>query len=163
MADTFVWEMHQVRKGLWALFSWLCFTCADWLGRQTPITWMKQSANFSNCPYFVSVRTEVKSGYSRVWSRGSMASDFLRMPKFPHAHATVLGTSYIWKKEEDRTGLKGWRTSKYILVTKWSEHIVFHSPAKKEKKKTTSLRTDLRSFNTAKGDGGSAGGGWMKL
>ena len=34
----FVWEIHQVRKGLWA--SWLCFSGADWLGRQTLITWL---------------------------------------------------------------------------------------------------------------------------
>ena len=26
-------------KGLWAFISWLCFSDADWLNRQTPITW----------------------------------------------------------------------------------------------------------------------------
>ena len=32
-------EIHgKVRKGVWA--SWLCFLDADWLGRQTPITWV---------------------------------------------------------------------------------------------------------------------------
>ena len=31
--------MHEVRKGLWASFSWLCCSGADWLGRQTPTTW----------------------------------------------------------------------------------------------------------------------------
>ena len=35
MADTF-WEIHEVRKGLWACFSWLCFSDADWL---TLVTW----------------------------------------------------------------------------------------------------------------------------
>ena len=29
-------EIHEVRKGMWAF---LPFDCADWLGRQTPITW----------------------------------------------------------------------------------------------------------------------------
>ena len=30
-------EIHEVRKGLWAFF----LDCAaDWLGRQTPITWI---------------------------------------------------------------------------------------------------------------------------
>ena len=38
MTDTFVWEIHEVRKGV-VCFSWLCFSDADWLGRQTPITW----------------------------------------------------------------------------------------------------------------------------
>ena len=32
-------EIHgEVRKGVWAF--WLCFLDADWLGRQTPITWV---------------------------------------------------------------------------------------------------------------------------
>ena len=29
------WEIHEIRKGLWAFFSWLCFLGADWLGRQS--------------------------------------------------------------------------------------------------------------------------------
>ena len=33
------WEIHEVRKGLWAFFSWFCFSGADWLSKQTPITW----------------------------------------------------------------------------------------------------------------------------
>ena len=33
-------EMYEVRKGLWAFFSWLCLSGADWLGRQTPVTWL---------------------------------------------------------------------------------------------------------------------------
>ena len=39
MADTFL-EIQEVRKGLWAFVSWLCFSGADWLVRQTPITWL---------------------------------------------------------------------------------------------------------------------------
>ena len=31
-------EVHEARKGLW-VFSWLCFSDADWLGRKTLITW----------------------------------------------------------------------------------------------------------------------------
>ena len=31
-------EIHEVRKGLWG-FSWSCFSDADWLGWQTPVTW----------------------------------------------------------------------------------------------------------------------------
>ena len=39
MADMF-WEIHKVRKGLWAFcFSWLWFSDADWLGWQTASTW----------------------------------------------------------------------------------------------------------------------------
>ena len=30
------------RKGMWAFSSWLCFSDADWLGRQTPITWLER-------------------------------------------------------------------------------------------------------------------------
>ena len=34
------WEIHEVRKDVCGLFfSWLCFSDADWLGRQTLITW----------------------------------------------------------------------------------------------------------------------------
>ena len=32
-------EIHEVRKGLWAFLSWMCFSDSDWLGRQIPITW----------------------------------------------------------------------------------------------------------------------------
>ena len=35
MADLFVGEIHEVRKGLWVFFSWLSFSDADWLVRQT--------------------------------------------------------------------------------------------------------------------------------
>ena len=34
------WEIHEVRKVLWAFFSWLWYSDADWLGRQSPITWL---------------------------------------------------------------------------------------------------------------------------
>ena len=33
MADTL--RIREVRKGVWAFVSWLCFSDADWLGRQT--------------------------------------------------------------------------------------------------------------------------------
>ena len=37
MANTFVWEIHKVHKGMWAFFpSWLMLLIA-WLGKQTPI------------------------------------------------------------------------------------------------------------------------------
>ena len=39
MADTTVGEIHEVRKGLWAFLSWLCFSDADWLSSHTLITW----------------------------------------------------------------------------------------------------------------------------
>ena len=39
MEDTFFWEIHKVHKGMWASFSWLCFSCADWLGKKTLVTW----------------------------------------------------------------------------------------------------------------------------
>ena len=29
--QTFFWEIHELRKGFW-VFSWLCFSDADWLG-----------------------------------------------------------------------------------------------------------------------------------
>ena len=35
-------ETHEVRKGLWAFFSWLCFWDADWLSKQTLITWQQR-------------------------------------------------------------------------------------------------------------------------
>ena len=40
MADSF-WESHEVRKvcGLFSS-SWMCLSGVDWLGRQTPITWI---------------------------------------------------------------------------------------------------------------------------
>ena len=44
MADKFVWEIHEVRRGLWA---WLCFSGADWLGEQTLITWLELWADRS--------------------------------------------------------------------------------------------------------------------
>ena len=37
--QTFCWEIHEVRKGMWAFLSWLYFSDADWLGGQAPITW----------------------------------------------------------------------------------------------------------------------------
>ena len=40
------WEIHKVRKDLWAFFSWLYFLGADWLGRQTPITWLAFHCSF---------------------------------------------------------------------------------------------------------------------
>ena len=41
MTDTFSWGICAVRKGMWALCSWLCFLPdADWLGRETVITWL---------------------------------------------------------------------------------------------------------------------------
>ena len=39
MADTFFWEIPEMRKGLWAFFSRLCFSDADWLGKQALVTW----------------------------------------------------------------------------------------------------------------------------
>ena len=30
--DMAVWEIDEVRKGIWALISWLCFLGVDWLG-----------------------------------------------------------------------------------------------------------------------------------
>ena len=47
MVDTFVWEIHEVRKGTW-FFSWLCCTGADWLVRQTPITWVIFTKRFAS-------------------------------------------------------------------------------------------------------------------
>ena len=35
-------EIHEVRKGMWV--SWLCFSGADWLDRQTVITWTAMSS-----------------------------------------------------------------------------------------------------------------------
>ena len=41
MADKFIfWEIHEVRKGLWAFVFLDCVSLdADWPGRQTPVTW----------------------------------------------------------------------------------------------------------------------------
>ena len=33
------WEIHEVRKGLWAFFPWLSLPGADWLGGQKTVTW----------------------------------------------------------------------------------------------------------------------------
>ena len=38
MADTFFSNSRGVQRFV-GFFSWLCFLDADWLGRQTPITW----------------------------------------------------------------------------------------------------------------------------
>ena len=35
------WEIHEVRRGMWAFFSLLCFSDADWLCRRNPISWTK--------------------------------------------------------------------------------------------------------------------------
>ena len=40
------WEIYHVRKGLWASFSWWCFSSADWLSTQAPVTWALQRLNF---------------------------------------------------------------------------------------------------------------------
>ena len=41
IADTFnIWEILEVCKGLWAFFLLIVFFGTDWLGRQTPITWI---------------------------------------------------------------------------------------------------------------------------
>ena len=42
MADIFLKQIYEVRKGMWAFFSWLCFPGSDWLGRQALITWCAQ-------------------------------------------------------------------------------------------------------------------------
>ena len=47
MADIFFLEIHEVRKGLWAFVSWLCFPYADWLSRQTRITWLRGKGKWS--------------------------------------------------------------------------------------------------------------------
>ena len=39
-------KIHEIRKGLWAFFSLLCFSDADWLSRQTPITWLLTCSPF---------------------------------------------------------------------------------------------------------------------
>ena len=44
-SDTFCDKIHEVRKCFGALFSWLYFSDADWLGRQTPITWLTLDLN----------------------------------------------------------------------------------------------------------------------
>ena len=50
MADkSFFRDIHEVRKGLWAFFSWLCFMDAYWLSRQTQITWYWRHAQLSVC------------------------------------------------------------------------------------------------------------------
>ena len=38
MADTFFYEIHEARKGMWAI-SPIVISAADWLSKQTPITW----------------------------------------------------------------------------------------------------------------------------
>ena len=40
MADMFWREVHVVAKVCGLFFSWLCFSDADWLGRQSPIMWL---------------------------------------------------------------------------------------------------------------------------
>ena len=40
MADTFIEKFTRYAKACGLLFSWLCFSGADWLGRRTPVTWL---------------------------------------------------------------------------------------------------------------------------
>ena len=41
------WEIHEVRKGLWAFFFLVVFFDADWLGRQTPMALINCIWSFS--------------------------------------------------------------------------------------------------------------------
>ena len=41
--ETFFLDIYDVRKGLWAFF----LDCADWLGRQTLITWSEREESRS--------------------------------------------------------------------------------------------------------------------
>ena len=43
-------EIYAVRKGMWVFISWLCFADADWLSRQTPVTWFVCSSNCAKLP-----------------------------------------------------------------------------------------------------------------
>ena len=85
MTNAFVWEIYEVRKGIWAFLSWLWFTDADWLDRQTPITWLsllncssvKGSHDWS-CSYcqffrFISAKegleVDIKVGNRTCWQK----------------------------------------------------------------------------------------------
>ena len=68
-------EIHEVRKGLWAFCPRLCFSDADWLGRQTPDTWSFVLACGAWAP-----------------SGGSCPCPRLSERKAPGAHACAWGT-----------------------------------------------------------------------
>ena len=46
VANTFLAKFTRCAKVCGLIFSWLCFRDADWLSRQTPITWWISKAKF---------------------------------------------------------------------------------------------------------------------
>ena len=57
-------EIHLMRKGLWAFFSWLYFSGADWLSRQAVVTWLFiAKPNHTEISYWQVLQTDEK-----VWS-----------------------------------------------------------------------------------------------
>ena len=89
--DYQTWPTHLFEKFMTCakvcgLFSWLCFTDADWLGRQTPITWLSLLLNCSSvkgshdwsCSYcqffrFISAKkgleVDIKVGNRTCWQK----------------------------------------------------------------------------------------------
>ena len=74
--DYQTWRKHYLISSWGAqrfvgLFSWLCVSDADWLGRQTPITWMEFLTNKSHSRMRRILKLWCKRKLLDAWERGT--------------------------------------------------------------------------------------------
>ena len=130
MADTLFWEIHEVRKGMWAFFSWLLCSC--WLvgqansGHMTVFLWsfVLQCGVFM-CPcagavlyYYFYKRTALRLGDPRFYKDSEwLRQEFSRTHWFrPKAcgKCQKLGPT-VWKRSSLHKLKSFWSSS-------WDQH-----------------------------------------